>query len=167
MQERERDRDRQEKDRLEKERMRNEGGGQKHEGGFKPEAQDGKNGERRMDDKQKDDKKDDTRKAFGHEGKDGQAAQGTEGTPGSKGTQFNKDESSTSRDGLQWSVQDAFSKDDSLRSLNIDYEVDGGRVTLKGQVPDAELKQRAESCIRGLKGVTDVNNQIQIKRQAA
>jgi hyperosmotically inducible protein len=45
---------------------------------------------------------------------------------------------------------------------NLAYRVDGGTVTLSGQVRDAIVKDSAEKRIKRLEGVTRVDNQIEI-----
>jgi hyperosmotically inducible protein len=45
---------------------------------------------------------------------------------------------------------------------NLAYRVDGGTVTLSGQVRDAIVKDSAEKRIKRLEGVTSVDNQIEI-----
>ena len=45
---------------------------------------------------------------------------------------------------------------------NIAFRVDGNRVILMGQVSEPVLKQDAESAIKGIEGVTSVENQIEV-----
>jgi hyperosmotically inducible protein len=45
---------------------------------------------------------------------------------------------------------------------NIQYKVDGSKVTLMGQVRDAILKDSAEKTVKHIEGVDSVNNQIEI-----
>src|ERR1700761_2463441 len=45
---------------------------------------------------------------------------------------------------------------------NIAYKVDGGKVTLLGQVRNAVLKDEAQSAVKKIEGVDSVDNQIQI-----
>jgi hyperosmotically inducible protein len=45
---------------------------------------------------------------------------------------------------------------------NIQYKVDGSKVTLMGQVRDAILKDSAEKTVKRIEGVDSVNNQIEI-----
>lgn len=45
---------------------------------------------------------------------------------------------------------------------NLAYRVDGTTVTLQGQVVRPVLKGDAEKAVKGLEGVTQVNNQIQV-----
>src|SRR6478672_6596050 len=45
---------------------------------------------------------------------------------------------------------------------NLQYKVDGNKVTLMGQVRDAILKDSAEKRIKSIEGVESVNNQIEI-----
>ncbi|HET9167469.1 MAG TPA: BON domain-containing protein [Candidatus Angelobacter sp.] len=43
---------------------------------------------------------------------------------------------------------------------NLQYKVDGNKVTLMGQVRDAILKDSAEKRVKSIEGVESVNNQI-------
>jgi hyperosmotically inducible periplasmic protein len=45
---------------------------------------------------------------------------------------------------------------------NLAYKVDGGKVTLMGQVRNAVLKDEAGSAVKKIEGVESVDNQIQI-----
>lgn len=45
---------------------------------------------------------------------------------------------------------------------NLQYKVDGNKVTLMGQVRDAILKDSAEKTVKHIEGVDSVNNQIEI-----
>jgi hyperosmotically inducible periplasmic protein len=45
---------------------------------------------------------------------------------------------------------------------NLQYKVEGNKVTLMGQVRDAILKDSAEKRVKGIEGVESVNNQIEI-----
>ncbi len=45
---------------------------------------------------------------------------------------------------------------------NLQYKVDGNKVTLMGQVRDAILKDSAEKTVKHIEGVESVNNQIEI-----
>ncbi|MGH9566456.1 MAG: BON domain-containing protein, partial [Candidatus Angelobacter sp.] len=45
---------------------------------------------------------------------------------------------------------------------NLGYRVEGGNVTLYGQVRDAIVKDEAESSVKHLEGVERVNNQIEV-----
>jgi hyperosmotically inducible periplasmic protein len=45
---------------------------------------------------------------------------------------------------------------------NLQYKVDGGKVTLTGQVVNPVLKDSAEKVVKKIEGVESVNNQIEI-----
>jgi hyperosmotically inducible protein len=45
---------------------------------------------------------------------------------------------------------------------NLQYSVNGSEVTLAGQVTNSTLKEDAEHAVKGLEGVTKVNNNIQL-----
>lgn len=59
-------------------------------------------------------------------------------------------------------VNAQLAQDEDLSALRIDVDTSEGQVTLEGQVPDAEAKQRAERLARGVDGVTNVNNQLEV-----
>lgn len=45
---------------------------------------------------------------------------------------------------------------------NLSYKVDGNNVTLLGQVVNPVIKNDAESAVKGIEGVENVNNQIEV-----
>jgi hyperosmotically inducible periplasmic protein len=45
---------------------------------------------------------------------------------------------------------------------NLSYRVDGSKVTLFGQVRDPKLKSDAEKAVKGIEGVSAVDNQIEV-----
>lgn len=45
---------------------------------------------------------------------------------------------------------------------NLAYKVDGNNVTLLGQVVNPVIKSEAESSVKGIEGVENVNNQIEV-----
>ncbi|HKW75689.1 MAG TPA: BON domain-containing protein [Terriglobales bacterium] len=45
---------------------------------------------------------------------------------------------------------------------NLAYKVDGSNVTLLGQVVNPVIKNEAESAVKGIEGVENVNNQIEV-----
>lgn len=45
---------------------------------------------------------------------------------------------------------------------NLTYRVDGSKVTLFGQVRDPKLKSDAEKAVKGVEGVSTVDNQIEV-----
>ena len=45
---------------------------------------------------------------------------------------------------------------------NISYRVDGSKVTLFGQVREPKLKSDAEKAVKGIEGVSAVDNQIEV-----
>jgi osmotically-inducible protein OsmY len=52
-----------------------------------------------------------------------------------------------------------------IDASNISVEVQNGEVTLKGTVPDREMKRRAEDIAESCSGVKDVQNQLRVKRE--
>jgi hyperosmotically inducible periplasmic protein len=59
------------------------------------------------------------------------------------------------------SVQEALSANTSLSPVNA--SVEEGVVTLTGEVDNEELKQQAESSVKGIKGVKNVVNSVTVK----
>ncbi|MEK6409005.1 MAG: BON domain-containing protein [Acidobacteriota bacterium] len=53
--------------------------------------------------------------------------------------------------------------DQDLRSQSIDVKVNGGTAVLSGRVPNEELKSRAETIARTVKGVRSVTNNITVQ----
>lgn len=53
-------------------------------------------------------------------------------------------------------------KDPKLSALRIDVDTSDGRVSLSGKAPDAESRERASRLAQGVKGVTSVDNRLQI-----
>jgi len=45
---------------------------------------------------------------------------------------------------------------------NLEYRVDGSKVTLFGQVRDPKLKSDAEAAVKSIEGVSSVDNQIEV-----
>lgn len=62
-------------------------------------------------------------------------------------------------------VCDALEYDDRLDASSIEVEVEKGVVTLKGQVSSRQMKREAEDCAEEIRGVKDVINSIQVKRE--
>lgn len=63
-------------------------------------------------------------------------------------------------------VQAKYFADDSIRSRDIDVETENGRVTLRGTVADDASKQRAVTLARGVEGVKDVNEELQVRSES-
>jgi len=61
---------------------------------------------------------------------------------------------------IQQEIEQAFHSDSALTDLDISTIVEAGRVTVVGSVRSSELKQRVARTIRGIKGVTAVDNQL-------
>jgi hypothetical protein len=61
---------------------------------------------------------------------------------------------------IQQSIEQAFHSDSALADLDISTLVEGGHVTAVGSVRSLELKQRVARTIRGIKGVTALDNQL-------
>jgi osmotically-inducible protein OsmY len=61
---------------------------------------------------------------------------------------------------LQQEIEQAFHSDSALADLDISTLVEAGRVTILGSVRSPELKQRVARTVRGIKGVTSIDNQL-------
>lgn len=61
---------------------------------------------------------------------------------------------------IQQEIEQALHSDSALADLDISTIVEAGRVTIVGSVRSPELKQRVARTIRGIKGVTAVDNQL-------
>ena len=63
---------------------------------------------------------------------------------------------------LQQQVQEALAEINELRGARIDVLDSNGVVTLTGIVPSVEARERAESLVRGMDGVTSVINELDV-----
>lgn len=54
-------------------------------------------------------------------------------------------------------------RDSDLSALGIDVDTAGGHVVLRGSAPDATARERATRLARGVDGVVDVNNELQLR----
>jgi osmotically-inducible protein OsmY len=64
-------------------------------------------------------------------------------------------------------VKSAFVKDDSVKANDVQVETFRGVVQLSGFVDSSVQKQQAEAVARGVNGVRDVTNNIQLKANQA
>lgn len=64
-------------------------------------------------------------------------------------------------------VCEILTRDHSIDAQDIDVEVKDGEVTLTGTVPDRRMKHMAEDCVERALGVTDVVNNIRVKRESS
>jgi hyperosmotically inducible protein len=60
-------------------------------------------------------------------------------------------------------VSAGLTKDADLSAIKIDVDTKAGVVSLKGPAPSAAAKARAEEIAKGVKGVTSVDNQLEVK----
>ena len=65
---------------------------------------------------------------------------------------------------LEAVIGNAIEDDQRVNAMQTKVAVKGGRVTLTGSARDVEEKEAAESLVRRVSGVRDVENQIQINR---
>lgn len=63
---------------------------------------------------------------------------------------------------IELQVRDALAWEDGLDPRGIRIAVCGGLVVLTGQVRTAEEKELAESVVWGIRGVTDVSNELEV-----
>jgi len=61
---------------------------------------------------------------------------------------------------IQQGIEQTMHSDSALADLDISTIVESGRVTIIGSVKSPELKQRVARAIRGIKGVTSIDNQL-------
>jgi len=61
------------------------------------------------------------------------------------------------------SVSAGLAKDSELSAIKIDVDTKGGKVMLNGPAPTAAAKARAEEIARSVKGVSTVENKLQVK----
>jgi hyperosmotically inducible periplasmic protein len=59
-------------------------------------------------------------------------------------------------------VHAELAKDSGLSTLKIDVDSNGGRVALHGTAPDAESRERATRLASNVKGVTSVDNELEV-----
>jgi hypothetical protein len=60
-------------------------------------------------------------------------------------------------------VSTGLAKDPDLSAIKIDVDTKGGVVSLNGPAPNAAAKARAEEIAKSVKGVTAVNNHLEVK----
>lgn len=60
------------------------------------------------------------------------------------------------------SVNAELARDPALSALKIDVDTNQGRVLLSGKAPDSAARDRATTLASGVKGVTSVENRLQI-----
>lgn len=60
-------------------------------------------------------------------------------------------------------VSAGLAKDPDLSAIKIDVDTKAGAVSLKGPAPSAAAKARAEEIAKGVKGVSSVDNQLEVK----
>ncbi len=60
-------------------------------------------------------------------------------------------------------VSAGFVKDPDLSAIKIDVDTHGGVVTLSGPAPTAAAKTRAEEIAKAVKGVSSVDNKLEVK----
>lgn len=56
-------------------------------------------------------------------------------------------------------------RDESIDASDVEIEVSSGEVTLTGTVPERKMKHAVEDLIEATLGVSDIHNQIKVKRE--
>ncbi|MBS0341116.1 MAG: BON domain-containing protein [Proteobacteria bacterium] len=60
-------------------------------------------------------------------------------------------------------VSAGLAKDPDLSAIKIDVDTQAGKVTLRGPAPTPVAKERAEQIAKNVKGVSSVDNQLEVK----
>ena len=60
-------------------------------------------------------------------------------------------------------VNAGLAKDPDLSAISIDVDTKAGKVTLRGPAPNPVAKERAEQIAKDVKGVSSVDNQLEVK----
>ena len=63
---------------------------------------------------------------------------------------------------FQHRIQEALAEVNDLRGANIEVLDSNGVITLRGTVPTASARERAEAIVRGMEGVTSVINELDV-----
>ena len=63
---------------------------------------------------------------------------------------------------LQHQIQEALAEINDMRGARIDILDSNGIVTLTGIVPTVDARERAEAIVRGMDGVTNVINELNV-----
>ncbi|HUS24180.1 MAG TPA: BON domain-containing protein [Candidatus Binatia bacterium] len=98
-------------------------------------------------------------------GADTQAAPGT--TASSAGTSADADNSArgaASDAALTAKVKTALLADPQVKGMQIDVDTNARQVTLRGQVDSQQQADRAIEIVRGIEGVSAVNNELTVSR---
>jgi len=61
-------------------------------------------------------------------------------------------------------VNAALAVDDKLKATQINVDTREGQVTLTGQAPDAQSRERATTLVSAVDGVKNVNNQLVVAK---
>ena len=60
-------------------------------------------------------------------------------------------------------VNAGLAKDPDLSAISIDVDTNAGKVTLRGPAPNPVAKERAEQIAKDVRGVSSVDNQLEVK----
>ena len=70
-----------------------------------------------------------------------------------------------SDESLAQEIREILTADPELEVTDIEVEVEGGAVTLRGVVVDSDARLLAEELVETLAGVLDVHNRLRMKRE--
>ncbi len=85
--------------------------------------------------------------------------------PADNETKPSSDNSAPTDTGIKSNIISRFSNDRILSPYSINVEVNNGAVVLSGQVPNETVKAKAEEDAKLVRGVTSVNNKINVQNQ--
>lgn len=63
---------------------------------------------------------------------------------------------------LQHQIEQTFMDDSDLQNYGIEVLDSNGVVTLRGRVPSTDVRERAETLVRNMEGVTSVINELDV-----
>lgn len=92
----------------------------------------------------------------------GEERQGTTDDPATEGPRAQEQIGAQSTEVVQGVRQKLMDADLSLAAKNVQIMAEGGKVTLRGDVPSEGERARVEQLARSVPGVTDVDNRLEI-----
>jgi osmotically-inducible protein OsmY len=70
-----------------------------------------------------------------------------------------------SDESLRLEIREILTADPELEAVDIEVEVEGGAVTLRGAVVDPDARLLAEELVESLAGVQEVHNRLRVERE--
>ncbi len=70
-----------------------------------------------------------------------------------------------SDESLREEIREILTADPELEAIDIEVEVEGGAVTLRGAVVDSDARLLAEELVESLAGVREVHNRLRVERE--